>query len=258
MANDLILCDSVQAIVDAFPENKRKIQDYILEGVHIFFDGPVGSILSGANGILQTFTLMQAQKQYTKVVKYVTDLQQTRAEATVRMREIDYEERRLQLQYNAFDRMMSFQEAREANRHQIQQEILTLYVDRSFQNAVDGITREYQRTRQVLEDYRYDAIARISDYTKKSLAGINRQTREIIRYEELTCAAYRNEVAVARQRGIDRVDIANKVVERIMMDPNAMSESRLQIFLGFIDSMTKPFISFQGFIDLENKVGRLE
>lgn len=48
MANDLILCDSVQAIVDAFPENKRNIQDYVLEGAHILLDGPVGGILSGA------------------------------------------------------------------------------------------------------------------------------------------------------------------------------------------------------------------
>ena len=257
MANDLILCDSVQAIVDAFPENKRNIQDYVLEGAHILLDGPVGGILSGANGILQTFTLMQAQKQYTKVVKYVTDLQQTRAEATVRLREIDYEERKLQLQYDAFDRMMSYQETREANRHQVQQEILTLYVDRSFQTAVDNITRKYQQTRQALEEYRYDAVERISDYTKKKLAGIDRQTREIIRYEELTCAAYRNEVAVAKQRGIDRVDIANKVVEKIMLNPSAISDSQLQIFLNFIDSMTKPFISFQGFVDLENKVRML-
>ena len=258
MANDLVLCDSVQAIVDAFPENKKKIQDYILEGAHIFFDNPISSVLSGANGIFQTFTLMQAQKQYTKVVKYVTDLQQTRAEATVRMREIDYEEQRLRLQYDAFDRMMSFQETRETNRHQIQQEVLTFYVDRSFQNAVDNITRDYQRTRRALENYRYDAVERISDYTKKTLDGINRQTREIIRYEELTCAAYRNEVAVAKQRGIDRVDIANKVVEKIMQDPYAMSDSQLQIFLDFVDSMTKPFISFQGFVELENKMGRLK
>lgn len=153
--------------------------------------------------------------------------------------------------------MMSYQETREANRHQVQQEILTLYVDRSFQTAVDNITREYQQTRQALEDYRYDAVERISDYTKKKLAGIDRQTREIIRYEELTCAAYRNEVAVAKQRGIDRVDIANKVVEKIMLNPSAISDSQLQIFLNFIDSMTKPFISFQGFVDLENKVRML-
>lgn len=257
MSDEIILCDSVQAIVDAFPDNKRKIQDYILEGAHIFFDNPVSSILSGANGIFQTFALMHSQKQYTKVVKYITDLQQTRAEASIKMREIDFQERNLQHQYDAFNRLMTFQETREANRHQLQQEVLTLYIDRRFQKAVDSITKEYQQTRRTLEDNRYEAIERISDYTNRTLSMIDRRTREIIRYEELTCAAYRNEVAIAKQRGISRVDIANKMVEKVMQESNAMSDSRLQIFLDFIDSMTTPFITFQGFIELENKVGRL-
>ena len=256
MANDLILCDSVQAIVDRFPENKKRIQDYLLDAGHIFFDNPVGSVLSGANGIFQTFALMQSQKQYTKVVKYVSDIEKTRAETAVSLRALDLEGHRLQLEYNAYDRMMSFQETREKNRHQIQQEVLTLYVDRSFQNAVDDITREYQRTRKLLENHRYEAIERISDYTNRSLSAIDKQTREIIRYEEMSCAAYRNEVALAKQRGIDRVDIANKIVMQIMQDHNAMSDSRLQIFLDFIDNMTKPFISFQDYVRLEGKMGR--
>ena len=89
MANDLILCDSVQAIVDGFPNNKRKIQDYILETGHLFFNNPISSALNGANGIFQTFTLMQAKNQYTKVVKYVSSIDKTRTEALVRIKELD-------------------------------------------------------------------------------------------------------------------------------------------------------------------------
>ena len=102
----------------------------------------------------------------------------------------------------------------------------------------------------------YEAIERISDYTNRSLSAIDKQTREIIRYEEMSCVAYRNEAALAKQRGIDRVDIANKIVMQIMQDHNAMSDSRLQIFLDFIDNMTKPFISFQDYARLEGKMGR--
>lgn len=45
MANNLVLCDSAQAIVDTSLDNKRKIQDYVLEGAHILLDGPIGGIL---------------------------------------------------------------------------------------------------------------------------------------------------------------------------------------------------------------------
>ena len=237
MKNDIVLCDSVQAIVDGFPDNKRKIQDYILEAGHILFDSPLSSIISGANGVFQTFALMQGQKQYTKVVKYVTDLEKTRVEAKVRLREFD------------------LKELQEKDRYNIQKEILTLYVDRNFQNAVDNITRDYQRTRKVLEQYRYEAVVAVSEYTKSTLAAIDKQTREIIRYEEMICAAYRNETALAKQRGMDRVDIANKVTEKIIQDPNAISDRKLELFLDFIDRLTKPFISFQDFVILEGMMG---
>ena len=258
MSNELVLCDSVQAIVDYFPDTKKTVADYALDVAHIFFDSPVGSILSGVNGILQTCALMQGRRQYTKVVKYISDINQTRAKATIRMREIDFEEHKLQMQHSAFNRMMDFQETREAHLHQLQQETLTFYVDRQFQNAVDQITREFQRTRQSLENQRKQAIERVSDYTEKALAQIDKQTRDAIRIEESVCAAYRNEVALAKKKGVDRTDIAFKLTNHIIEDGAGIDLQKYEMLLTMIDNLTRyDFITFSDFLNLENKMARL-
>lgn len=258
MSNEFVLCDSVQAIVDYFPDTKKAVADYALDAAHIFFDSPIGGILSGVNGILQTCALMQGRRKYTKVVKYISDINRTRAEATIRMREIDVEERRLQMQYGAFNRMMAFQETQEAHIHQLQQETLTFYVDRQFQNAVDQITMEFQRTRQSLENQRKQAIKRVSDYTEKTLARIDKQTRDAIRIEESVCAAYRNEVALAKKKGIDRTDIAFRLTNHIIENGADIDPQKYEMLLTMIDNLTRyDFITFSEFLNLENKIARL-
>lgn len=258
MPNELELCDSVQAIMDYFPDTKKAVADYALDAAHIFFDSRIGGILSGVNGILQTCALMQGRRQYTKVVKYISDISQTRAKATIRMREIDLEEHRLQMQYGAFNRVMDFQENHEAHLQQLQQETLTFYVDRQFQNTVDQITRDFQQTRRSLENQRKQAIERVSDYTEKALARIDKQTRDTIRMEESVCTAYRNEVALAKRKGIDRAEIASRLTNYIIEYGAAIDLQKYEMLLTMIDNLTRyDFITFSEFLNLENKMARL-
>lgn len=253
MPEEVKICDSVQGIIECFPENKRTIADYVLEGAHMIFDTPIGGALSGANGILQTIALMQGRRQYSKMVKYISGIEETRAETEVQRLEYEIEREKIRKDLSEFNRMMDFQEIREEHQYQIQKEVLTYYVDRQYQSVVDRITREFQKSAKQLKSERRQTIRQISDYTESALKKIDSRTRDAIRYEEAVCAAYRNETALAMRNGVDRTELANRLTFYVIEKGDKLSEQKMQMLLGTVNQLMKiDFISFSEYLSLGN------
>lgn len=213
---------------------------------------PGGAIGSAISGVVQSIGLMYEQRQYTKVVRYVSDMEIARANSVVEMQKLKVAEKVVDYQYDAYRRKADFDENQ-------QREVLTLYVDRQYQKKIDQATKEFQKSVDKLQKERRKAIRDISDYTEKTLRSIDKHYREMIRYQESVCTSLRNELAEARKQGINGEEIAEQLTIFLIESGPEMSDCKFGVTAGVIrDIVLKPFPTFDYFVNVQNKMSEFD
>ncbi len=240
MAVELIT--PVQAALEVLPSNKKDHFDRAMEVAHLLMDGTVGTVCGCINGLFQTYALIQANREQRKIVEYTCNYAEAKQKADVEMRRLDVLEK---YQFQQYD---------------LQKRYLTLYVDRQFQNTVDAMTTSFQRQYRQTERERYDMVRRIDDYTMLVTSGMDAKYRQMLRQEEVICAAYRDALHQMTQYGISKNQVAVELYCRTVDKIDQFSDAKFQMALDFIERMTVPsFPTFEQFVSMQNDAnsGRL-
>lgn len=135
--------------------------------------------------------------------------------------------------------------------------MLTLYVDKNFQNTVDQITKSTQVASRKIEIERCRAIKEIDKYTMSVTKGMDWRYREMLRQEEAVCAVYRDFIHDLSRQGISRQKIAAEIGLQSIKNSHKLSESKFEIIYDAIIKMTEPsYVTFDEFVRIHNKINR--
>ena len=229
---------SVQTALEVFPEKKKDTFDRVMEVAHLLMDGTVGTVVNGMNAMLQTYALIQGRRDARKIIKYTSDLEQTRSKMYVELKRLDNESKRDWYQYD------------------LQKSILTLYVDKQYQKTVDQITKSAQSASHRIEFERCKAIKEIDDYTMSVTKGMDWRYREMLRQEEAACAVYRNFIHDLTKQGINRQDIACKLGLQAI-NSQTLSDNQFKIIIDAVCKMTEPsYVTFDQFVSIHNRINQ--
>lgn len=230
---------SVQTALDVFTESKKDNFDRVMEVAHLLMDGTVGTIVSGMNSMFQTYALIQGRRDARKIVEYTTSLEETKIKAAIEMKRLDVEAQRNWYQYD------------------LQKSTLTLYVDKKYQETVDRISRSVQYVSREIESERCRAIREIDNYTMSVTKGMDFRYREMLRQEEVVCAAYRNFINDLSKQNISKHQIASEIGLRAIENSHKLSDEKFKIVYDAILEMTKPnYVTFDEFVRLHNRIKR--
>ena len=227
---------SVQTALEVFPEKKKDTFDRVMEVAHLLMDGTVGTVVNGMNAMLQTYALIQGRRDARKIIKYTSDLEQTKSKMYVELMRLDNEAKRDWYQYD------------------LQKSSLTLYIDKQYQRTVDQITKTAQSASHRIEFERCKAIKEIDDYTMSVTKGMDWRYREMLRQEEAVCAVYRNFIHDMTKQGINRQDIACRLGLQAINSHN-LSDNQFRIIIDAVCKMTEPsYVTFDQFVSIHNRI----
>ncbi len=224
MASNYELIPAVKTVLELSPANRRMtFFDKAMDVAHLLLDGPLAVGGGIVNSAIQTYALMKEHEQDIKAVKYLTHLEEMRLLA-------DVETRRVQAQHDA----------------------MILYVDRRFQDTIDGISQEYLQHSRALEADIRKMMRDIDGYTQSKTAGINAYYQAVIRENELVCAAYRDFLHTVSSRGISANDVSRDITYRLLDISDKLSDSKFENICEVIIKMMEPrdIISFEDFVRL--------
>lgn len=233
MANEII--PSVQTALSLFPQNQKNNFDRAMEVGRLILRsnaGIAGTIANGLNSMFQTYALIQARHDIAKIVKYTSAYE-------IEMKRLDNEAKRDLYQYD------------------LQRDVLTLYVDRRYQDYVDRITHEAQRIARNIESVRSQTILAIDEQTKAITVGLNQQYRDMLRQEEAVCAVYRNFIYDLSKQNISRHDLACQLGLQAINNSRTLSERQFEMVMDTVERMTEPrYVTFDQFVGLGNVIRR--
>lgn len=233
MANEIIR--PVQTALSLFPQHQKNNFDRAMEVGRLLFGGAsgiAGTLSNGLNSMYQTYALIQARRDIKKIVKYTSDYE-------IEMKRLDNEAKRDLYQYD------------------LQKDVLTLYVDRGYQDYVDRITQESQRIARNIESVRSQTILAIDEQTKAITVGLNQQYRDMLRQEEAVCAVYRFFIQDLSQQNISRHDLACQLGLQAISNCKNMSERQFEMVMNMVERMTEPnYVTFDQFVGLGNVIRR--
>lgn len=220
--NELI--PAVKTVLELSPANKKRdFFDKTMEVAHLFLDGPLGVTGGIINSAIQTYALMKNHEQDIKAVQYLSHLEEVKIRA-------DVETKRIQAQHDA----------------------MVLYVDRKFQDTIDGVSREYLKRSQAIESGTQKMMVEIDAYAKSRVSGINAYYQAVIRENELVCAAYRDFLYKASSQGITAVEISRDITFRLLDLSDKLSDSKFENMCNVIITMMEPrdFVRFEDFVNM--------
>lgn len=224
---------SVQTALSLFPQNQKNNFDRAMDVGRLILRsnvGVAGVISNGLNSMFQTYALLQARHDIAKIVKYTSAYE-------IEMKRLDNEAMRDWYQYD------------------LQKDVLTLYVDRRYQNYVDRITQEAQRISTNIENARSQTILAIDEKTKSVTEGLNQQYRDMLRQEEAVCAVYRNFIYDLSKQNISRHDLACQLGLQAISNCRNLSEHQFETVMNMVEHMTEPnYVTFDQFVKLGNSI----
>ena len=226
---------AVQAVLDVFPEKKKDGFDRVMDVAHLIMDGTVGTVCSTIDSVFQTYALIQGRRDARRIVKFTSSLEETKVKAAVELRKLDLESQKLDNQYK------------------LQNKVLTLYVDRQYQNTVDQISKSFHQASRNIEDQKYNAIREIDRYTQSVTAGMDMRYGKLLREEEMVCGAYREMLHDLNQKGISKIHAAETICGRIIDNTDRLNDERFALLINVVDKMLEPdFVSFEEYIKMRN------
>ena len=146
---------------------------------------------------------------------------------------------------------------RDLYQYDLQRDVLTLYVDRRYQDYVDRITHEAQRIARNIESVRSQTILAIDEQTKAITVGLNQQYRDMLRQEEAVCAVYRNFIYDLSKQNISRHDLAYQLGIQAINNCRTLSERQFEMVMNAVERMMEPhYVTFDQFVGLGNVIRR--
>lgn len=244
MSYDLV--PAVQTVFEVNPQLKKDNFDRAMEVAGLFLNTPVATVCNCISDIFQTFALMQGRKEARKIVRYTTSLEEVRTNAAIEMKKIELEQYRTRRIYD------------------LQEKTLTLYVDKKYQQTVDQITRKYHEESFNIHRERDRAFRKIDDYTKKSMSEVDYRYCQLMRDEELVCAAYREMLKKVSNQG-GTITIAGQILTQAIQHSSELSDKRFEMVMDIVSKMTQYSYdsysgysaSFDNYISLEGQIQRI-
>lgn len=210
-----------------------------MDVAHLIMDGTVGTVCSTIDSVFQTYALIQGRRDARRIVKYTSSLEETKVKAAVELRKLDLESQKLDNQYK------------------LQSKVLTLYVDRQYQNTIDQISKSFHQSSRNIEDQKYCAIREIDRYTQSVTAGMDQRYRKLLREEEMVCGAYREMLHDLNQKGISKIHAAEIICGRIIDNTDRLNDERFTLLINIVDKMLEPdFVTFEEYIKMRNDFRR--
>ena len=235
MATDLV--PAVRAALEVIPKTKKSNFDRAMEVAHLFLDNNTAIICGCINGLFQTYALMQENKERRKIVKYAYNYAEAQAKSVIEMKRLEVLEQRQWQQYD------------------LQNRVLTLYVDQKFQQSVDELTRSFQSQWRKTEQDHYDFIKKIDNYTADAVEGMDIKYQEILRSEEVICAAYRDVLHEINAQGFSRNQVATEMFNQTVANLDKFNDDQFRILTDAIIKMTEPnFVPFEKFIEMKEQI----
>lgn len=231
------LSPTVKTAIDVFSDKKKDNFYRVMEVAHLLLDGVVGTVVCGINELFQTYALIQCSHDQRKIVEYTNSLKEMELKAAVEMKRLDVEKRQNQQQYD------------------IQKKVLTLYVDKKYQNYVDMITESTKNSVRNIEAERCRTIREIDKYTMRITEGMDRKYREILRQEEIICAVYKDFIQELSRQGISRQKLAYEISCHAIDKSHKLSDCQFEIIFEAVCKMTEPqYVTFNQFVQLHNEI----
>ena len=230
--------NTLYAFSELFPPQQPETKfDKILDLIKSLSSGTlVGTVGQVLTTTIKTCGIVSTEKQRVQAVKYVKDAYEVKCRAEVEMQRLNVESEK--------------------------NSVLTLYIEKSFQNEIDEIQKKHIYDMQGLKDNKDVALYEIDQYARVQLEGIDKKYATIIRANEDVCWLYRRYLDYMRKCNESPAHLIAKYSEAYMnivqnsVFDRSIKMSDVQIgldqilkLLQFLSSTNNYFLPFETFIE---------
>ena len=222
------LNEAVQTVLELSPANKKKdALDKMIDIGGILFGGPLGTVASAASEAFQNYSLMTMHDQDVKLIKYLTDVEKLKISSET-----------------------------ELKKAQMQQESLEIYIDRSFQDAIDEISKSYRKNLSDIRGESARVIREIDAYMQRNINKVNEYQRTVVVHNELACAAYREFLADTLENNVSLLEMASELIDRLIFYSDKFNNTKFLGICGVINGLTQPrdFLHFEDYIKINHMI----
>ncbi len=216
------LVPAVEAVAEIIPPKKDGAFEKAMEVAHLILDHEPISILSHTvDNAIQTIGMVRETKYRVEAFKYATHLEEVRINASVEM---------VRLQQN---------------------HAINLYIDQSFQKAIDRVENEYFEASTALNNYGKKIIQEIDHRVERTYKDIDKQYMYAIKENEMKCALYRDYLNTTLKQGVKQYDVMKFITQKTFTNKRNYSEKEFIAVCELLNEMVRQqgqLISFEKFM----------
>lgn len=221
---------TVRAVAEYMPPRKNGFFQKAMDVAHLILDHePVSVIAHTVDGAIQTFGMIRETKYRVEALKYATHLEEVRINASVEMARIQ------------------------------QSRAIDLYIDHSFQRAIDHMEAAYLEQSTALNNYGRKMIQEIDRRVEAGHQGINRLYVNTVKENEMKCAMYRDFVDRSSKEGIKQRDVTYFLIRKLGENMHRYDSRAVSNVCSVIQEMIRqdPTISFEEYLGLEKRIQQI-
>lgn len=225
------LLPAVQAVAEFMPPKKNGVFEKSLEVARLLLEHePISIIAHTVDGAIQNYGMMKEMKYRAKAIKYVTHLEEVQINAQVEMAKMQ----------NPNMAMM-------------------MYIDRSFQQALDCMENSYLSQSNMIEQSRRRMIQEVNNQVQSHLGNIDKRYIDTVRENELKCAMYRDFVNGAAKEGVTQSDITYFIAKKLVDNMDRYNSEAVASVCGVLKEMMcqNSNISFEEYLSMQKRLKRL-
>lgn len=225
------LLPAVQAVAEFMPPKKNGIFEKSMEVARLLLQNePISVIAHVVDGAIQNYGMMKEMKYRTKAIKYVTHLEEVRINAQIEIAKMQ----------NPNTAMM-------------------MYIDRSFQQALDQMQNSYLSQSYMIEQSRRRMIQEVDNQVQSHLDNIDKRYLETVRENELKCAMYRDFVNESTKEGVTQYDVTFFIMKKLADNMDRYNSKAVASVCDVLKEMIcqNSNISFKEYLNIQKQLKRL-
>ncbi len=225
------LLPAVQAVAEFMPPKKNGIFEKSMEVARLLLQHePISVIAHVVDGAIQNYGMMKEMKYRTKAIKYVTHLEEVRINAQMEM---------VKMQNPNIAMMM--------------------YIDRSFQQALDQMQDSYLSQSYMIEQSRRRMIQEVNNQVQSHFDNIDKRYIETVRENELKCAMYRDFVHGSTKEGVTQYDVTFFIMKKLADNMDRYNSKAVASVCDVLKEMIcqNSKISFKEYLNIQKRLKRL-
>lgn len=191
---------------------------------------PISILAHTVDGAIQNYGMMKEMKYRAKAIKYVAHLEEVRINAQVEISKIQ----------NPNMAMM-------------------MYIDRSFQQALDRMQDSYLSQSYMIEQSRKRMIQEVNSQVESHLGNIDMRYKETVRENELKCAMYRDFVNGSAKDGVTQSDITFFIAKKLIDNMDRYNSRAVASVCDVLKEMMcqNSNISFEEYLNIQKRLKKL-